>query len=140
GGVHTPNHRWDVAAALAQVNELYPKAEYISRIEEWLAEGIDQDQDGFFSERSPSYDAKVTAPALLHLALLLPRPQLLDHVRRNLRLLPYLVEPNGEVETVASRRQDQRQMNHVWIRDFYIPLRYLAVVDGDEVFTALAQW
>jgi hypothetical protein len=139
GGVHTPNHRWHVCAALAHVNELYPDPRWLVRIDEWLAEGIDVDRDGEFSERSPHYSAEVVDPALLALAVLLHRPPLLEPVRKNLELVLYHLEPNGEIETVASRRQDQRAGAREWIWNFYVPLRYLAVRDHNGAFAAIAR-
>ena len=54
----------------------YPScpAESFSSLAEWLAEGIDQDADGQFAERSPAYTAKVVNPALLTLVEELHRP------------------------------------------------------------------
>ncbi|RYG29306.1 MAG: hypothetical protein EOO01_38405, partial [Chitinophagaceae bacterium] len=43
GGVHTPNHRWVICAALSRINALFPNARYTARIKEWLSEGIYQD-------------------------------------------------------------------------------------------------
>lgn len=139
GGVHTPNHRWGVCAALAQAHRLYPNPRYVGRIDEWLAEGIDQDADGQFSERSPSYNGKVVDPALVTLAVLLDRPHLLEPVRRNLQMTLRHMEPDGEIEAVASRRQDQRAAARVYIWDYYVPFRYLAIRDGDGAFAAVAR-
>jgi hypothetical protein len=139
GGVHTPNHRWGVSAALAAVNRLYPDPSYPARIAEWLAEGIDQDADGQFAERSPAYTAKVVLPSLLILAEALDRPELRTAVRRSLELTWLLTEPNGEVVTIASRRQDQRPGARVDLAEYYLAARWLAVVEGDPRWIALAR-
>src|SRR5690554_5924636 len=54
GGIHTANHRWVVSAALARLWSIEPRQEYIDRMDQWLSEGIDQDSDGQFHERSVS--------------------------------------------------------------------------------------
>jgi hypothetical protein len=107
GGVHTPNHRWEIAAALARVHRLHPSPALVERIEEWLAEGPDIDADGLWSERSPNYASAVSEPSFLVLASVLGRPDLLDPVRRSLDATLALLLPDDTVETVQSRRQDQ---------------------------------
>jgi hypothetical protein len=37
GGVHTPNHRWVICAALAGVHSIYPDQRYVDRIDKWLS-------------------------------------------------------------------------------------------------------
>ena len=140
GGVHTPNHRWAICAALAHVNRLYPDPRYVLRIDEWLAEGIDVDADGLWAERSPNYTSEVNHPAFVDLAVLLDRPELLEPVRRSLDASLFFFEPDGEVEAVASRRQDQRAgaREHAW--SYYYAYRYLAVRDRNGTYAAVARW
>lgn len=140
GGVHTPNHRWGVCAALALAHALDPDPRYAARIDEWLAEGIDQDADGQFSERSPAYSANVVNPALLTLAELHGRNDFVERVRRNVVHALWLTEANGELVTVASRRQDQHAGARVSIAKYYLPARWLARHMGDREMAALARW
>ncbi|MFE7765653.1 hypothetical protein [Streptomyces sp. NPDC057438] len=107
GGVHTPNHRWELAAALARLHRSFPDDRLLDRVGEWLAEGVDIDADGLYSERSAVYASQVTNPSLLLLADVLDRADLLDAVERNLATTLDLIRPDGTVETVHSRRQDQ---------------------------------
>ena len=110
GGVHTPNHRWEVAGALVGAAALLegPAAvAAVERAQQWLAEGIDIDADGLYSERSPNYAAHVSGPALLLLAERLGRPALRESVHTNLHTVLDLTTPGGTTETVHSRRQDQ---------------------------------
>ncbi|CAL9357036.1 hypothetical protein SUDANB1_00581 [Streptomyces sp. enrichment culture] len=109
GGVHTPNHRWELCAALARLHRSFPDDRLLDRVEEWLAEGVDIDAEGLYSERSANYAAHVSNPSLLLLAGVLGRADLLDAVERNLATTLDLIRPDGTVETVLSRRQDQHQ-------------------------------
>lgn len=137
GGVHTPNHRWKICAALARVNSFWPDGSYTRQIDAWLAEGVDQYPAGQYSERSATYAPIVTNPSLLTVARLTDRPRLYDNVRRNLEATLHLIEPNGEVETVHSRRQDQKTMKHV--SEYWLQYRALALRDKDGRFAAVAE-
>lgn len=110
GGVHTPNHRWELAGALAGAAALLGGLAAVAaegRAREWLAEGVDLDAGAMFSERSANYTAYVSGPALLLLADRLDRPDLRDAVHRALHTVLDLTTPAGVTETVHSRRQDQ---------------------------------
>lgn len=137
GGVHTPNHRWEICKALAHLYHLWPSRRLRARIDDWLGEGIDQDAEGEYSERSPIYASEVTNRSLLTVARLLDRPRLLAPVRRNLALTLYRLEPNGDVETVQSRRQDQNGTQPAW--KYLMQFRELALADDDERFAAAAE-
>jgi hypothetical protein len=137
GGVHTPNHRWELAAALARLHRSFPDDRLLARVEEWLSEGVDIDAEGLYSERSAVYASIVTNPALLSLAEVLGRTDLLDAVARNLTTTLDLIRPDGTVETVHSRRQDQRLSFSLWP---YLPhYRLLAIRTGRGDFARAAR-
>ncbi|MER7922438.1 hypothetical protein ABTY96_04775 [Streptomyces sp. NPDC096057] len=108
GGVHTPNHRWELSAALARLHRSFPDGRLLDRAEQWLAEGVDIDAEGLYSERSAVYASQVSNPSLLLLADVLGRTDLRDTVERNLTATLDLIRPDGTVETLHSRRQDQK--------------------------------
>jgi len=137
GGVHTPNHRWVVCAALASVHSLFPDPRLVRRVDEWLAETIDIDPDGQFTEKSTSVYSPVVDRALLTVARLLDRPELREPVRRNLEMTLYYVHPDGEVVTEASRRQDRYRRGSM--ARYYYSYRSLALHDGNGRFAAMAR-
>jgi hypothetical protein len=137
GGVHTPNHRWELCAALARLHRSFPDDRLLGRVEEWLAEGVDIDAEGLYSERSANYAAHVSNPSLLLLADVLGRADLLDAVERNLATTLDLIRPDGTVETVHSRRQDQ---NRPFPLAPYLPhYRLLAIRTGRGDFSRAAR-
>lgn len=123
GGVHTPNHRWEVSAALVRLRAFDEGA--IARAQQWLSEGVDADRDGLYSERSANYAAFVSNPSLLVLAEGLERPDLLEVVHDNLHGQLALTDADGVVEAVFSRRQDQG--GRIPLEVFHTQLRRFAL-------------
>jgi hypothetical protein len=105
-GFHTPNHRWVVAAALSQAAELYPELDVQSSIEAYLAEGVDVNEDGQYSERSNGGYNAVCNTHLLQTAEALGRPEIVDAVRMNIWFMYHLLHDDGSVVTSTSLRQD----------------------------------
>nr|WP_315151048.1 hypothetical protein [uncultured Flavobacterium sp.] len=131
GGVHTPNHRWVICAALASINSLYPDARYVRRVDQWLAEGIYLNQDGDYSERSGVYSAVINK-ALITMSRLLNKPELLEIVSKNLTTYYYRTETNGDIVTVNSKRQDQ--FMNLTVVKFYSAYRYMAIHTKNPMF------
>lgn len=106
-GFHTPNHRWVISAALSLVNTLIPDRRYVDRIEQYLAEQIDCNEDGEFAERSAGGYNEINNRALLILAQELGKTELLEYVRRNLNMMPVFYHTDFSIFTENSRRQDK---------------------------------
>ncbi|MCX6215008.1 hypothetical protein [Spirosoma sp.] len=137
GGVHTPNHRWVVSAALAKINALFPNPAYVRRIDEWLSERVFIDKEGHYLERSMIY-SEVIDRCLITMAHLLNRAQLLEPVSRNLQMTYFYLEPNGDLVTNDSRRQDQYMT--VNCLPYYLDYRYMAIQNTNSEFAAIARY
>lgn len=107
GGIHTPNHRWEITGALAACSLLLGREDCARRAREWLAEGIDVQPDGFYSERSPNYAAHVSGPSLWQIGEDLELPALFDIVHTNVHVHAATTDERGRTEHLQSRRQDQ---------------------------------
>ncbi|MEU5873364.1 hypothetical protein AB0A73_17640 [Glycomyces sp. NPDC047369] len=136
GGVHTPNHRWELSSALAKLHWHWPDERLVARVDEWLAEGVDIDADGWYSERSPNYALWVSNPALVAIGEHLGRPELLGLVERSLEAVAAAALPDGTVETVHSRRQDQK--GTIPLAPFLMQFRRFAIRRGRGDFAAVA--
>lgn len=136
GGCHTPNHRWVIASALGFMFKLTGRAKLKERAEQWLAEGLDCTEDGEWTERSNGIYNAVSDLVLYYAAELLGRPELLEPVRRNLRMMAYLIHPGGDVVTDYSGRQDFGRQSD--LSGFFLILKLMEERDRDPLFAALA--
>ena len=134
GGIHTPNHRWVVCAALAALYREFQDPTLLERIEQWISEGIDLDDDGQFCERSAAIYSAVSSECLLETALLTGNEKLLLPVRRNLETTLYLVDANGRMETSASRRQDQFRTD-MTIAPYYFTYAAMSRIEANPMWT-----
>jgi hypothetical protein len=137
GGIHTPNHRWVVSAALTKLNEKWPDTRYVNRVNEWLAEHIDLDPDGQYTEKSTYGYSAVIDRVLITVAKGLHKPELYDAVRKNLLMMRYYLHPNGEVVTEASNRQDKGQIGTM--ENYYYACRYMSLLDNDGELAAMCR-
>ncbi|MEP7259085.1 MAG: hypothetical protein ABI687_11860 [Flavitalea sp.] len=137
GGIHTPNHRWVVSAALVKLNELWPDPRYVNRVNEWLAEHIDIDADGQYTEKSAYGYSAVVDRVLIIISKGLNKPDILDAVRKNIMMMRYYLHPNGEVVTEASNRQDKGLIGTM--EHYYYACRYLALLDDNGEMAAMCR-
>ncbi|MWJ32190.1 hypothetical protein FTE24_013685 [Saccharibacillus sp. WB 17] len=137
GGCHTPNHRWVLCAALGWLHRLLGSEDAVRRADEWLAEGMDITPDGEWTERSNGIYSAVSDIMLIYAARLLGRPELLEPVRLNLRMMVYLVHPSGEIVTDYSGRQDLGHFHD--LSPYYLPYAMLALEDRDPLLAGMAE-
>jgi len=138
GGIHTPNHRWAVSAALSRCHHLFPDPRYVARIDQWLAEGLDLDSEGQFTEHSTGGYDMVSDEAFLTLGRMLNRPELFDPVRKNLETMLYFLHSNDEIVTDISHRQDRFQPISPLL--YYHCYRFMAHHDRNGRFASVANY
>lgn len=138
GGIHTPNHRWVVSAALAWIYSLFPNPKYKSRVEQWLAEKIDIDADGQYYERSTAVYTPITNRSLIDIARKMGYDHLYASVRKNLDLTFYFVHANGEIATESSNRQDQYLKRNM--SGYYLAYNYMALLDKDSRYSGMISY
>lgn len=134
GGIHTPNHRWVVSAALTKINELFPDKRLTDRITQWLDEHIDIDPDGQYTEKSTNGYSPIVNRALIDIAKGLKKPEIYDAVRKNLLMTLFYIHPNGEVVTEASNRQDRGSIGK--LDGYYYCYKYMALLENNGEMAA----
>jgi len=137
GSAHTANHRWTAACApLAAAYSVWPDDRYLAKINDYLSDGIDCDENGFwYEERSPNYNM-VANSGLAIIADCLNRPELLKPILRNFHFILHMIQPNGEADSSFSHRQDRAAANRSPCS--YNMARRAAQLSGDGRFTTLA--
>src|SRR5690606_29196616 len=76
--------------------------------------------------------------AFLTIGQLLNRPALYEPVIKNLTMTYYYMEPNGDLVTVDSRRQDQYDFRRITTQ--YLHYRHLAIQQINQFFSAITQF
>lgn len=127
GGHRTPNHRWMMAASAANIYNITGNEKLRELAERYLDEGIDIDEYGEFTERSPGMYNEVNDNALFELARELKRDDLYAHLKANMDLFFNYIEPDGTIFTQNSARKDKGEndpgMAFYPTRYFYIYLQ-----------------
>ena len=137
GGFHTPNHRWVLSSALSLCGNILHDEECFRQIGLYLAEGIDCDENGEFTERSTGDYNIINDRSLIIISQETQRPELLEHVKRNLNMMYCYYEPDFTVFTLNSRRQDKDKRTVYPVR-YYGSYLYMAMLTGDRKFAWMA--
>jgi len=138
GGIHTPNHRWVLCGALALCYELFGDERLRQRADRFLAEGLDINADGEWTERSNAIYNAVCTIFLYHTARVFGYGQLYEPVSRNLRMMQYMLHPRGEIATEYSSRQDRGVVKRLDGR-YYVAFQLMAAHDQDPLLYRLGQ-
>ena len=138
GSALTANHRWAaVCAPLAVLHRIKPDGRYLAKIESLLAQGLDVNLDGCWEyERSPNYNS-VASQGVLVIIEQLGRDDLVPAIVRHGHFVLHSLQPNGEMDSTLSHRQDRAQFDT--LAASYGLARRLAQLTGDGRFTALAE-
>lgn len=135
-GFHTPNHRWVLSAALAYCLKITEDECCREHINKFLAEGIDCDENGEYTERSAGVYNVICNRCLMIMADMLDIPELLQHVTRNLEMSQMYFEPDGTVNTLNSTRQDMGRAPDC--REYYGNFLTMALMEKNGEFAYIA--
>lgn len=131
GGFHTPNHRWVESQGLLLAYKALIDTKYseyaesaMEKAKRYLAEGVDCDEYGEWSERSAGMYNIHCDNAFLHIYSVIGNEEYYDCVYRNLMLMRYYINPeDNSLFTQNSRRNDKGELGSVQLfnkgRKFY---------------------
>ncbi|MGG1516409.1 hypothetical protein ABE504_13405 [Paenibacillus oryzisoli] len=138
GGIHTPNHRWVLCGALALLYELFGDERLRERADRFLAEGLDINPDGEWTERSNAIYNAVCSIFLYQTARVFGYDDLYEPIARNLRMMQYMLHPRSEIATEYSSRQDRGEIMRL-NASYYVAFRLMADRNADPLFHSFAR-
>lgn len=132
-GFHTPNHRWVETAGLLQARRGLLDAgrpalaeRLLDKANRYLAEGVDCDDDGEWSERSAGMYNAHCDNVFLSIYEMTGNEEYYNAVYRNLMLMRYYINSDFSMFTQNSRRKDKGEVGSVQM--FYKATTYYADV------------
>ncbi len=147
-GFHTPNHRWVETASLLMCYKLLGDERLKAKADKYIAEGIDIDEYGEYSERSAGMYNEIVDTALLMAYHTGYMPEALDAVHKNLDLMEYYVDDGDDIFSQNSRRTDKGERGTVagfykgaqyHFSKFFFNLAETAYLTGDLHLYKMAQ-
>lgn len=135
GGFHTPNHRWGIGAALMQGAGLFAEDKafagaLMARAEQYLAEGIDGNNDGEYAERSAGNYNAVVNQSMMSMYEASKDGSFLGYVARNLHMMLTYIDPDDTIFTLNSTRQDQGKAEYPDL--YFYQYLYMAVMTASD--------
>lgn len=138
GGFHTPNHRWVISCALSFLYLIFKREDLKARAKQYLAEGIDINESGEWTERSNAIYNAVSDLFMYHIGKNFDVPKALDAVRKNLDMMKYLLHPNNYIVTEYSTRQDKGKIAHMDFR-YTIVYQLMSAEDNNAEYAYMAE-
>lgn len=138
GGIHTPNHRWVHASALAKMHELFGGTAFRDRAFQFLNEGLDITEYGEWTERSNAIYNAICAYYLHTVGRTFDYEPAFEAAQSTLVMMSYLLHPGDTIATEYSGRQDLGQVAKLDDR-FYAACHLMAARSKDPILAALAR-
>lgn len=137
GGIHTPNHRWVMAGALAKMYEIFGVEAFRERAFQYLDEGFDLTEYGEWTERSNAIYNGAIAMHLYDVGVAFDYEPAFEAIRTTLTMMQHMLHPDESIVTEYSGRQDvgeTMKMND-W---YYIIYHLMAAKDNNSIFVSMA--
>ena len=134
GGFHTPNHRWVETAGLLTARRALIDAGFtaytdkmLEKANKYLAEGVDCDETGEWSERSAGMYNEHCDRVMLHIYEMTGNEEYYDAAYRNLMLMRYYINDDMSMFTQNSHRKDKGEVGSM-------PMFYKATTYYSDIY------